>query len=124
MKWCDMTPKQRCDLIASRMRKQHARAKMPWYFRNQELHKLNQRLRYRSNREHYKRKKRVQKARTRRALLRADLHRWMKSVVDARGDIAVVARTMRRTPHFAERALWDLGLWPLVIMCRKEHDNA
>ena len=53
--------------------------------------------------------------RQRREMLEAEREGWGMLVEECRGDVTKIARRMHCDWSTAQRALWDLGLWPDVV---------
>ena len=53
--------------------------------------------------------------RNRRQLLESERDTWERLVCEHKGKIVKVAAVMGVDPYSARTALWDLGLWPLVV---------
>jgi DNA-binding NtrC family response regulator len=53
--------------------------------------------------------------RQRREMLEAEREAWEMLVEECRGDVTKIARRMGCDWYTARRALWDLGLWPMVV---------
>lgn len=81
---------------------------------------LSERLRYPTRRKPVPSPRDASKAREaryrlRRATLEAEREAWELLVEECHGCIARIARRMHCDRSTAERALWDLGLWPDVV---------
>jgi len=61
---------------------------------------------------------RIVQARERESRLQKEAEDWRRLVIKHEGNIAAVAREMGYCAEASTRAIWDLGLWPLVAEMR------
>jgi len=102
--WKDMAPAQRCEVLNQRMqarRERHPEQQRPHPWPG-----------------------RLARARQRRERIEAERADWGRLVVEHRGCIRAIAQEMGAAPADARRALWDLGLWPMVVQMRERQSNA
>jgi|GEM_PF-5562754 len=100
MSWSTLTPAQRCELLSQRLRSRPQR-----HPERQRPHAWPGRL---------------ARTRQRRERIQAERADWERLVVEHEGCIRAIARKMGAAPPDARRALWDLGLWPMVVAARQE----
>lgn len=117
--WSELTPAQRVARIQARMRRKRVS-------KEQERIRLAEKVKEMAdeNLAWSACNARVERLRRRREVLESERHMWIRLIERHRGVMARISADAGCAHETAERAIWDLGLWPYLAGWRRHGSNA